>query len=188
MEKQRLQARIDALSATEEQEREALRGEQEALEVQLRKRLEEQQAQAERDKQAQQALIDASRQQQEQLTQQLAEARAQLVAQQKVVEEQRIRREAVDRSRQAAFSKPSDAALRRLSRKVGGSLEGALKSDHLNWNVKSLDAADASVVAYIVSVSEVLTTLDLYANDLGDEGKRAIRDAVSGRVGFKLEM
>ena len=88
VEKQRLQARIDALSATEEQEREALLGEQEALEVQLRKRLEEQQAQAERDKQAQQALIDASRQQQEQLTQQLAEARAQLVAQQKVVEEQ----------------------------------------------------------------------------------------------------
>ena len=153
MAKQRLPARIDALSATEEQEREALRGEQEALEVQLRKRLEEQQAQAERDKQAQQALIDASRQQQEQLTQQLAEARAQLVAQQKVVEEQRIRREAVDRSPRAAFSKPKDAALRRLFNKVGGSLEGALESDILRWSGKCADPADASVVAFIVSVS-----------------------------------
>eukprot|EP00966_Prymnesium_polylepis_P203193 4707213-Prymnesium_polylepis.1 len=85
-EQQRLQARIDTLSATEEQERKALLRQQEALEAQLRQKLEEQQAQAERDKQAQQALIDASRQQQEQLTQQLAEAQRQLGAQQKAVE------------------------------------------------------------------------------------------------------
>ena len=36
--------------------------------------------------------------------------------------------------------------------------------------------------------SRVLTTLDLRANDLGDEAKGVIRDAVSGRKGFKLEM
>ena len=36
--------------------------------------------------------------------------------------------------------------------------------------------------------SRVLTTLDLRYNDLGDEAKGVIRDAVSGRVGFELKM
>ena len=32
------------------------------------------------------------------------------------------------------------------------------------------------------------TSLNLDYNNLGDEGKGAIRDAVSGRVGFELRM
>jgi len=34
----------------------------------------------------------------------------------------------------------------------------------------------------------VLNNIDLRYNDLGDEGKGVIRDAVSGRVGFELKM
>ena len=85
-EQQRLQVRMDALSATEEKERQTLLQQRAMLEAELRKQLEEQQTQAERDKVAQQALIDASRQQQEELTRQLTEARGQLGVQQKAVE------------------------------------------------------------------------------------------------------
>jgi len=49
---------------------------------------------------------------------------------------------------------------------------------------------DASGIALAdaLKVNGVLTTLDLCANDLGDEGKGVIRGAVSGRVRFKLKM
>ena len=36
--------------------------------------------------------------------------------------------------------------------------------------------------------SKVLKNINLRYNSLGDEGKGVIRDAVSGREGFKLEM
>ena len=39
-----------------------------------------------------------------------------------------------------------------------------------------------------VEVNGVLKSIDLGYNRLGDEGERVIRDAVSGRVGFELEM
>ena len=52
----------------------------------------------------------------------------------------------------------------------------------------SIGPTGAAEIAEYVSGSGVLTTLDLRGNDLGDEGKGVIRDAVSGREGFKLKM
>ena len=44
------------------------------------------------------------------------------------------------------------------------------------------------MIASLIAGNGVLKHLDLRYNDLGDEGKGAIRDAVSRREGFKLEM
>ena len=49
-------------------------------------------------------------------------------------------------------------------------------------------AEGVTAIAEALRGNEVLTTLDLCANDLGDEGKGVIRGAVSGRVRFKLKM
>jgi len=46
----------------------------------------------------------------------------------------------------------------------------------------------AKALASALRVNGVLTILNLCDNDLGDEGEGVIRDAVSGRVGFELEM
>ena len=46
----------------------------------------------------------------------------------------------------------------------------------------------AVAIADALRVNAVLKSIDLRYNELGDEGKGAIRDAVSGRVGFELEM
>ncbi|EOD14300.1 hypothetical protein EMIHUDRAFT_246280 [Emiliania huxleyi CCMP1516] len=43
-------------------------------------------------------------------------------------------------------------------------------------------------IAKALEVNGVLTSIDLRGNNLSDEGKKAIQDAVSGREGFKLEM
>ena len=45
----------------------------------------------------------------------------------------------------------------------------------------------ATALASALRVNAVLTTLDLNFS-IGDEGKKAIQDAVSGREGFKLMM
>ena len=58
----------------------------------------------------------------------------------------------------------------------------------LDLSGKVLGPASAIVIASLMVGNEVLATLDLRANDLGDEGKGVIRDAVSGRVGFELKM
>ena len=57
-----------------------------------------------------------------------------------------------------------------------------------SWDLsyQSINTEIAKVLAEYVSVSGVLTALDLRFNWLGDEGKGVIRDAVSGREGFKL--
>ena len=44
------------------------------------------------------------------------------------------------------------------------------------------------VVRFFRFSAGVLTSIDLGFNNLGDEGKGVIRDAVSGREGFKLKM
>jgi len=49
-------------------------------------------------------------------------------------------------------------------------------------------AVGITALAEALKVNGVLKRLDIRANDLGDEGEGAIRDAVSGREGFKLEM
>jgi len=51
-----------------------------------------------------------------------------------------------------------------------------------------IDDAGAEALASALRVNGVLTILNLCDNDLGDEGEGVIRDAVSGRVGFELEM
>ena len=58
----------------------------------------------------------------------------------------------------------------------------------LDLSHNGIDDAGAEALASALRVNGVLTTLDLRANDLGDEAKGVIRDAVSGRKGFKLEM
>ena len=63
---------------------------------------------------------------------------------------------------------------------------GVLTDLDLSENV--IGVAGAKAIGEAIAVNEVLTTLDLCANDLGDEGKGVIRDAVSGRVGFELNM
>jgi len=65
-----------------------------------------------------------------------------------------------------------------------------------NGVLTELDLADndigdkgATALASALEVNGVLTTLDLRLNyNIGDEGKKAIQDAVSGREGFKLMM
>ena len=53
---------------------------------------------------------------------------------------------------------------------------------------EGLGPASAIVIASLIAGNEVLKSIDLRVNNLGDEGEEAIRDAVSGREGFKLEM
>ena len=55
------------------------------------------------------------------------------------------------------------------------------------WDNK-IGPEGAKALASALRVNGVLTTLNLRANYLGDEGKGVIRDAVSGRVGFELKM
>ena len=63
------------------------------------------------------------------------------------------------------------------------------KLTKLDLSSKSLGDTEAIVVAELTKVSGVLKALDIGGfNDLGDEGARAIRDAVSGREGFELKI
>ena len=59
-----------------------------------------------------------------------------------------------------------------------------------SWDLsrQGINEEVAKVLAEYVSGSAVLKNIDLRYNRLGDEGKGVIRDAVSGREGFKLEM
>ena len=70
---------------------------------------------------------------------------------------------------------PTDAALSQVLVKVGGiTLEQAVNSQELDWSGKHLNAADVNVLAYVVSVSNVLTTFVLNSNQIGDVGATAI--------------
>ena len=61
--------------------------------------------------------------------------------------------------------------------------------DALNLRDSRISDAGAAAIAEALRANEVLTSIDLRRrNNLGDEGKKAIQDAVSGRGGFKLEM
>ena len=59
-----------------------------------------------------------------------------------------------------------------------------------SWDLsrQGINTEIAKVLAEYVSGSGVLKNIDLSYNNLGDEGKKAIHDAVSGREGFELEM
>ena len=71
---------------------------------------------------------------------------------------------------------PSDAEVNKLLSKVGGTLEQAVNSQELKWSSKYLDAGDARVVAYVVTVSTVLQKLVLGANSIGDAGASSIAE------------
>ena len=51
---------------------------------------------------------------------------------------------------------------------------------------KSLGVASAVVIASLIGVNGSLTRLDVRLDDLGEEGKAALRKAIEGRSGFKL--
>ena len=59
---------------------------------------------------------------------------------------------------------------------------------NLNLRGNSIRAEGAKAIGEALAVNGVLKSIDLRYNRLGDEGERVIRDAVSGRVGFELEM
>jgi len=56
----------------------------------------------------------------------------------------------------------------------------------LNLNDNRIGIEGAKALAAALRVNRVLKNINLRYNSLGDEGM--IRDAVSGREGFKLEM
>ena len=58
----------------------------------------------------------------------------------------------------------------------------------LNLQSNFIRDEGAAALASALRVNGVLKSIDLGYNRLGDEGERVIRDAVSGRVGFELEM
>ena len=49
-----------------------------------------------------------------------------------------------------------------------------------------LGDAGAEAIAAMLRTNRSLTTLDLQFNKIGDAGKKALREAVEGREGFKL--
>ena len=72
---------------------------------------------------------------------------------------------------------------------IAEALQGNGVLTTLNLRFNNVGNEGALVLASALRVNEVLTTLDLRLNfSIGDEGKKAIQDAVSGREGFKLMM
>ena len=63
---------------------------------------------------------------------------------------------------------------------------GVLKNLYMGYN--QIGDEGAKALASALRVNGVLTKIVLWGNNLGDEGKGVIRDAVSGRVGFELNM
>ena len=56
----------------------------------------------------------------------------------------------------------------------------------LDLRYNSIGAEGAKALAKALSVNRVLNTLDVELNELGEEGEQALRDAVKGRDGFEL--
>ena len=50
----------------------------------------------------------------------------------------------------------------------------------------SIRVEGAKAIAEALKVNAVLTKLDIQVNNMGDEGKKAVRDAVKDRSGFEL--
>ena len=53
-------------------------------------------------------------------------------------------------------------------------------------NRNSIGADGAKAIAEALKVNAVLTKLNLWNNNLGDAGKKAVQDAVKDRSGFEL--
>ena len=65
-------------------------------------------------------------------------------------------------------------------------VNGVLTNLNISENIIGVEGAKA--IGKALAINAVLKTLIINYNNLGDEGERVIRDAVSGRVGFELEM
>ena len=55
-----------------------------------------------------------------------------------------------------------------------------------NFYDQGLGPGDAILIASDLWVGAVMTKLNVQYNRLGDEGKKALRDAAEGREGFEL--
>ena len=58
----------------------------------------------------------------------------------------------------------------------------------LNLGYNSIGDDGAKAIAEALKVNPVLTKLDLRYNNMGDAGKQAVRDAVKDQSGFVLEL
>ena len=80
------------------------------------------------------------------------------------------------------------------SEKLFPNLEAALKGvfnrvlTNLDLHFNQIGDEGAKAIAEALKVNPVLTKLDLSVNNLGDAGKKAVRDAVKDRSGFELEL
>merc|ERR1712137_1175232 len=77
-----------------------------------------------------------------------------------------------------AVAAPSAAAISAFRSKVGGTLEQAFAAQRLDWSRKRLDESNREVLAYVLRVGAVLTSLDLWNNSIGDDGAAAIAKAL----------
>ena len=71
---------------------------------------------------------------------------------------------------------------------IGGALAVNGVLTHLNLDGNFIGDEGAKAIGKALAVNGVLKNIDLRYNDLGDEGKGVIRDAMSGREGFKLQV
>merc|ERR1712137_870417 len=77
-----------------------------------------------------------------------------------------------------AVAAPSAAAISAFRSKVGGTFEQAFAARRLDWSRKRLDESNREVLAYVLRVGAVLTSLDLSWNNIGVEGAAAIAKAL----------
>jgi Ran GTPase-activating protein (RanGAP) involved in mRNA processing and transport len=74
---------------------------------------------------------------------------------------------------------PTEAQKAAFFAKVGGSLEQVRSATRLDWSRKGLTAGDCKVVAHLIATKlPVLSTLILWKNNIGDEGAKAIAEAL----------
>ena len=60
------------------------------------------------------------------------------------------------------------------------------KVQELDLSMNDIGPDGAKAIAALCSVTALLTRLDVGVNDLGEEEKAVLRNAVEGRSGFKL--
>ena len=75
---------------------------------------------------------------------------------------------------------PTEAQTAAFFAKVGVSLEQVRSATRLDWSRKGLTAGDCKVIAHLIAAKfmPVVTTLILWKNNIGDEGAKAIAEAL----------
>ena len=67
-------------------------------------------------------------------------------------------------------------------------LKGTEPVESLDFSDKMLGPASAVVIASLIGANGSLTSLDVTYNQLGEEGRAMVNDAVKGREGFTLKL